>query len=82
LGAAAFAVCVGYAIAAAWRGTRASDSRRALAICLLAVFVIILTHGLFDTIYWATKPAIFLWGTLGLALALARVSSDLLPNSS
>ncbi len=77
LGAATFVVCLGYAIAAAWRSTRASDSRRALAIGILSAFVIILSHGLFDTIYWATKPAIFLWGMAGLALALARVSHDL-----
>ena len=84
IGVAAFIVVVGYAIYV--RGGRSSrqsasqDSTWALALGVLAGFVVILTHGLFDTIYWSFKAEIFLWGLIGLAMALgawnARVKAE------
>jgi len=61
------------AVLGAWqvyRRSRAGSPERALAIGLLAAFVVILVHGMFDTIFWGFKAEIFLWAALALSLVL------------
>lgn len=68
------------AVLSAWRVYRragAGTAVRALAIALLASFVVIFTHGMFDTIFWGFKAEIFLWAALALALVLARNQTEI-----
>ena len=60
---------------AAWRVYRRPNPTpiaRALAIGLLAAFSVILTHAMFDMIFWGIKAGIFLWAVLALSLLLTR----------
>lgn len=67
IGLGAFVVVLGVALYRAWRAYR-QGVERALAIGVLAAFVVILTHGMLDLIFWNAKPELFLWATIGLAL--------------
>lgn len=73
LGGAAFVGMLALAFGAAfdvYRRAGAGTRERALAIGVCAASVVIVTHGMFDTIFWGFKAGIFLWGTVGLALGL------------
>lgn len=61
-------------------GTLRDDASgaHALAIGLLAAFVVIATHGMVDTIFWGAKPGIVMWTLFGAALALG----DCIPTTS
>lgn len=75
VGLGAFLILWGYAVNAAWRAYH--DPRtRMLAMGLLAAMVLILTHGMFDLIFWGAKPGIFLWATFAIAMALGGLKTD------
>ncbi len=69
VGLGAFLILWGYVVSDAWHAYHDPRTRR-LAMGLLAALVIILTHGMFDLIFWSAKPGIFLWATFGIAMAL------------
>lgn len=58
----------------AYQRAEKNSVERALAIGLLAAFTIVITHGMFDTIFWGFKAGIFLWGTFALALRLQKAN--------
>lgn len=74
-GLGAFLILWGYAVNAALHAYHDPRTRR-LAMGLLAAFVVILTHGMFDLIFWDAKPGIFLWATFAIAMALHRLKTD------
>jgi O-antigen ligase len=74
-GAVAFIALVLYAVHSTWRAYRANFERD-LAIGLLAAFVVLLVHGLGDTIVWGTaKASIILWVLLGLGISFTFCQS-------
>jgi putative inorganic carbon (HCO3(-)) transporter len=79
IGLISFVGILGITLVAAWRVYRSApvgSIARALVIGLLGAFTVIITHGLFDTIFWGFKAGIFLWGLIGLALALERTMAE------
>lgn len=79
IGGIAFLAMLGTAALAAWRVYRRAQAgtvERALSIGLLAAFTVIVTHGMFDMIFWGLKGGIFLWATLALAPALEQVQES------
>lgn len=82
LGMAALLGLLGHAAAAAWSAYREGDNAmnrrdaRVLAIGVLAMLAVIVSHGMFDTIFWGFKPGLFLWGGLGIALGLSRIENQ------
>lgn len=75
VGAAALVVILAIAVRSAWRVYRRAErgsTGRALAIGLLAMFAVIATHGMFDTVFWGFKAGLFMWAGVALALALER----------
>lgn len=80
IGGAAFLGMLALAFWCAWQVYRYAESGsvpRALAIGVLAAFVVITTHGMFDTIFWGFKGGIFLWAVPALALALGKQEDSL-----
>lgn len=68
-GAVAFIALVLFALDSTWRAYRARIDRD-LAIGLLAAFVVLLVHGLGDTIVWGTaKTSLILWVLLALGIS-------------
>ena len=74
-----FSAAMGLSLWMAWRVFRrfhavgsdhVAQSRAYLAFAVLAGFVLILAHGLFDAVTWGTKPAILAWALLALAAVL------------
>ncbi len=76
IGLLAFLGILVLAIRTAWQAYRQNENAlsHTLAMGILAAFTVIITHGLFDTIYWGFKAEIFLWATAGLALAVQQTS--------
>lgn len=75
VGLGAFVILWVFAVKAAW-GAYREPRTRVLAMGLLAAFVVILIHGTFDLIFWDAKPGIFLWATLGIGIAFARLAGS------
>ncbi len=72
-GAVAFIALVLYAVHSTWRAYRARIERN-LAIGLIAAFVVLLVHGLGDTIVWGTaKASIIFWVLLGLGISFTAL---------
>ncbi|MCX7851891.1 MAG: O-antigen ligase family protein [Caldilineales bacterium] len=73
-----FLATIGLGVWMAWQSYRRyrdgtepeNRSRAALALALLASFLIILSHGLVDAVSWGTKPAVFTWLVLALTTVL------------
>lgn len=78
IGLLAFLGIVVVAIRAAWLMYRQNTVplARTLALGLLTAFAVIITHGMFDTIFWGFKAEIFLWAEVALALALWQADGD------
>lgn len=62
------------ALRAAWSASNALPTRE-LAIGIVAALAVILTHGMFDLVFWGAKPGIMLWAILGMAIALSRCAT-------
>ncbi len=72
-GAVALVALLLFAMHSAWRGYRARIQRD-LAIGILAAFVVLLVHGLGDTIVWGTaKTSLILWVLLALGISFDKV---------
>jgi len=82
LGLAAFLALLATAALTAWRVYRRPNPApiaRALAIGLLAAFAVIVTHSMFDMIFWGIKAGIFLWAVLALAIAVGETNEKIAP---
>jgi O-antigen ligase len=73
IGGVAFIALVLYGLYSTWRAYRVRIERD-LAIGLLAAFVVLLVHGLGDTIVWGTsKASVILWALLGLGISFTAL---------
>ncbi len=73
-GAVAFIALIFSAMHSTWRAYRARIERD-LAIGLLAALVVLIVHGLGDTVVWGTaKTGVILWVLLGLGISFDKVA--------
>lgn len=73
-GLGAFVVLLGLALSAVWKAYR-SNTERTLAVALLSAFVVLIVHGMGDTIVWGTaKSSIVMWILLAIAQGFDKVS--------
>lgn len=73
IGLAAFLVMVLFALFAALRAYSARIER-SLAIGLVAAIIVVLVHGLGDTIMWEAKSIVVLWTLFGMAMGLDKLT--------
>lgn len=74
-GAVAFIALLFFAMHSVWRAYRAKIERH-LAIGLLAAFVVLLVHGLGDTVVWGTaKTGLILWVLVALGISFDKVKN-------
>lgn len=75
IGLAAFVVLLVNSFVSSWRAWRARVEPH-LAIGVIAALVVVVVHGLGDTIVWGTaKPSIVLWMLLALAIGLGQLTT-------
>lgn len=76
-GLIAFVALLGIVLTSALRAARNWAAERDLAlqaVGLAAGLVAVLVHGLLDAATWGSKPAIFIWGIMGLIMAHRAVN--------